>query len=231
MQDGALLPKAVVDLATGNGAGRAASPKRIRFTQTGRMRSGPNGRWMGFRAEQTIALDRCSFSWNARMGPFGVVQVEDSLDGGRGCLRVKALGVVPLMRAPAGKELDRGELMRYLAELAWAPDAILLNRTLRWETPSERCFVVSAGPADNTASVTLECDVAGHVVAVAASDRPMFANGQYRATPWFGRFFQYEHHAGYRLPFRAEVGWQIDGEHIVCWEARLLEWTAERNSD
>ena len=45
---------------------------------------------------------------------------------------VLALGFIPLVRAQHTTALQRGELMRYLAELAWAPDAILHNPHLRW---------------------------------------------------------------------------------------------------
>jgi len=41
-----------------------------------------------------------------------------------------ALGVIPVARAERSSALMRGELMRYLAELAWAPDAFLFNTTL-----------------------------------------------------------------------------------------------------
>lgn len=227
MENAASLPGAVAALAARSGAGSAVAARRVRFTQAGRMRSGPGGRWMDFRARQTVVLGENSFSWKARSGPFGVLEIEDSLDGGRGRLVVRAFGLVPLLRAPAGRDLDRGELMRYVAELAWAPDAMLLNRALRWNALSERVFAVSAGPAENAATVMLECDDAGRIVTVTAPDRPMFANGKYCATPWFGRFCEYRRHAGYCLPFRAEVGWDIGGVRVVCWEGRLLDWIAE----
>jgi hypothetical protein len=45
---------------------------------------------------------------------------------------VRALGLIPIVRAERTPALQRGQLMRYLAELAWAPDAILHNTELRW---------------------------------------------------------------------------------------------------
>jgi hypothetical protein len=45
-----------------------------------------------------------------------------------------------------------------------------------------------------------------------------------RFLPWFGHVADYRQHNGYWLPFRAEVGWKIDGERIVFWEGRLTEW-------
>jgi hypothetical protein len=53
--------------------------------------------------------------------------------GNEGRLDVLALGILPISCAEHSSALMwRVELMRYLAELAWAPDAILLNTELRW---------------------------------------------------------------------------------------------------
>ena len=42
--------------------------------------------------------------------------------------------------------------MRYLAELAWAPDAILLNAGLRWREDGPDKLAVSAGDLDRVAA-------------------------------------------------------------------------------
>jgi hypothetical protein len=43
--------------------------------------------------------------------------------------------------------------MRYLAELAWAPDAILLNAGLRWREDGPDKLAVSAGSGETTAKL------------------------------------------------------------------------------
>src|SRR5690606_17963246 len=104
--------------------------KSVALRQTGRMRNDGGSGWMSFTARQTIALNDCAFRWRARTGPLGLVSVRDSFEDGCGRLNVSALGFIPIARAAGSPDVTRGELMRYLAELAWAPAAILLNRQL-----------------------------------------------------------------------------------------------------
>ena len=49
----------------------------------------------------------------------------------RVCLEARLFGSLRLARA-AGPHVGKGELMRYLAELAWAPHAMLHNPQLSW---------------------------------------------------------------------------------------------------
>ena len=160
-----LLP-AVYELALRLGADPGRRRSAVRLGQTGRMRQLGASRWMAFRAEQPISLLRCAFNWRARTwrartGPAGLVSVCDALSEGEGRLDVRALGFFPIARASSSPALIRGELMRYLAELAWAPDAILLNAELRWREGEPDTLVVGAGSGETAAEVVLSLDDKG----------------------------------------------------------------------
>ena len=116
----------------------------ILLRQTGRLRSDSRARWMRFKARQHIAVDRCAFAWRAGVGPLGFIHVEDALDGVTPIGRVAALGMIPLARSEYSVPLLKGEVMRYLAEMPWAPDAILANSELQWEAQGEGRLAVSA---------------------------------------------------------------------------------------
>jgi hypothetical protein len=92
----------------------------------------PGARARRFTAEEELAIDRVSFVWKARfpmLGPISL-RVTDSYQDEQGLLEVR-LGGLPLQRN-RGPELARGEAFRYLAELAWAPPAVLANPSLEW---------------------------------------------------------------------------------------------------
>jgi len=90
--------------------------------QTGEMRSAPEARWRPFTAEQVISIHRPGFAWLARMQamPLLSAHVLDCYVDGEGLLEARLCGSLRLAQA-AGREVSRGELMRYLAELTWAP--------------------------------------------------------------------------------------------------------------
>lgn len=127
------LPPAVRDLAHGLGA-RGGEGGSVQLSQIGRMRQDESVPWMKFRARQIISTTSCAFEWRARTGPAGMVTVRDALVAGEGALDVRALGVIPIAHLASTPAITRGELMRYLAELALAPDIILCNAELAWRS-------------------------------------------------------------------------------------------------
>ncbi|MEO5755251.1 MAG: DUF6544 family protein [Mesorhizobium sp.] len=221
------LPAAVYDLARRLGANPEIRRTTVKLTQTGRMkqRLGATS-WMSFTATQTISTSECAFDWRARFGPFGMISVRDALKGGQGRLDVMALGIIPLARAERSSALMRGELMRYLAELAWAPDAILFNATLRWRDDGPDGLAVSAGAGETAVEVTLSLDSDGRIAGAFAPDRPRSATAPILPTPWRGRFSDYHRQGDMWLPFSGEVAWEIDGNETVYWQGQIERWEA-----
>jgi len=224
------LPPAVYDLGRRLGANLELQRSLVRLTQVGRMRQGGAARWMPFSARQTIATRECAFEWRARAGPLGMVSVCDALKDGEGRLDVLALGIVPISRAERSSALVRGELMRYLAELAWAPDAILLNTELRWREDGPDDLAVSAGTGETMAEVVLSLDSQGRIAGAFAPDRPRSATAPFLPTPWRGRFSDFRRHDDTWLPFAGEVGWEIDGVEELYWQGRMERWDTRNES-
>ena len=226
------LPAAVVDLATRLGAQSARRGSMVTLTQSGRMkRALGSDSWMPFTARQSIDAGACNFEWRARLAPFGMISVCDALDNGVGRLDVTALGFIPMARTSHTPALVRGELMRYLAELAWAPDAILANSSLRWRTEGEDKLLVGAGDSDYSVEVLLTLDDKGRIVEAFAPDRPRSSTKPILPTHWRGRFTDYRLHSGRWIPFAAEVAWEIDGKEDIYWQAKICDWTFEKQDD
>jgi hypothetical protein len=221
----ARLPAAVYDLGVRTGVMPEATESLVRLTQTGRMKprlDAPS--WMTFTATQTISTRTCDFDWLARFGPLGMISVRDALHRGEGQLDVTALGVFPMARTPHSAALVRGELMRYLAEIVWAPEAIFLNDALRWRDDGNGGLTVTGGEGATMASVTLSLDGEGRVIGVHAPDRPRTVGATTVPTPWTGRFDDYRLHHGHWIPFRGEIAWELDGVPEVYWQGEIRSW-------
>lgn len=188
------------------------------------MRSEATETFKRFTAAQAISLDRAEFSWRARTGPLGLISVEDSLHRGTPILRVTALGFLPLARPKADATMLKSERMRYLAELAWAPHALLRNTALDWSVVGDRALTVGLGSGRSRGEVELRLDEAGLIAETFAPDRPRIEDGRTVERPWHGRFDNYRSFAGVMVPTRAEVGWTVGDRLFSVWRGEILDW-------
>lgn len=58
--------------------------------------------------------------------------MRDAVEDQEAHLDIKLLKYIPVAHGASSPVLVRGELMRYLGEIALAPDAILFNPALHW---------------------------------------------------------------------------------------------------
>jgi hypothetical protein len=194
-------------------------PATVRVQQTGEMRQRPGGRAMSFRATEDFAVSRVAFSWRANfrlVGPLTLTVVDEFADG-IGQVRLSLLGI-PL-RSMKGPETNVGEAMRYLSELAWAPQAIAANRELAWREVDERTVEVASqrGP---TAVVEWEFDGAGDI-ARATGTRPFPVGKTFVPTPWGGDFSDYRSFNGTRIPTLGQAWWELPEGRFVYWRGRI----------
>lgn len=222
------LPDAVLDLAIRLGVKPQDNPPGVRLTQTGRMkRDLALDAWMAFTASQTLSARACEFDWRAKAGPLGLISARDALVADEGRFDIMAFGFIPLARAQHTTALLRGELMRYLAEIAWVPHAILHNCALRWQVIDADTLSVSAGTGETACQVLLSLNRAGQIVGAFAADRPRAATAPTLPTPWHGRFSDYRLHGDIWVPFAGEVAWEIDGKQQVYWQGKIESWATD----
>jgi hypothetical protein len=203
----------------GGGAGGAA--RGVRLRQRGRMWQRPGARPMGFEAVQEIDAARVAFRWRARfgIGPLRPLTVVDAYDGGEGYLEGRLDGV-RLFRSD-GPDVDRGEAMRYLAELAWVPQAVRANPAIAWTELGPAEAEVATPTAGGRAAVRLRFGPGGDVLGAAAPDRPRADGERAVPTPWRGTFSDHGEVGGLRVPRRAEVAWDLPEGPFTYWRAEV----------
>lgn len=216
------LPDEVRALALRLGAREGATGSTVALEQRGTMRTAPGGRPVVFTARQTIALDATGFEWRAKCGPFGAVSVIDYLRPESWGVRVRLLGLIPIARFIDSPAALKGETMRYLAELPWAPDAILRNPCLNWKVVDPHTFIVSS--RDGGDEVTLRLSPNGLVASIDASNRPRIEGDATVERPWHGAFSDYQCFDSRTVPTRAEVSWILPTGAFKTWEGEVTGW-------
>ena len=99
--------------------------------------------WKPFTSQQRVVTHRPGFVWNARIMLFAgfPVRVHDAYVAGTGILTPSILGLFSMGDVSGTGEPARGELMRWFAECAWYPTALLPSQASNgwpWTPPRRR---------------------------------------------------------------------------------------------
>lgn len=215
------LPEIMRLFALRSGA-TAGAPITVLAHQSAEMRLGPDQGFFSISATQLSGTRRPTFVWDAWGSIAGLIpmHVVDSYVAGAGVLEVRLAGSIQVARG-VGPESDKGEMMRFLSELAWNPDAILNAEGLTWRQIDERTVEVSAPTAGGVATVRHVFDEAGDIVGIEADDRPYGVEGSSIPTRWVGRFRDYAQFGRYRLPKYGEVAWVLPAGEFVYWRGQI----------
>lgn len=165
--------------------------------------------WRPFTSSQRIVTQRPGFDWDARIMvlPGVPVHVHDAYIAGAGALHGAVLGLIPVVDMKDSAELAQGELLRFLAEAAWYPTALLPSQGVRWQALGDRSARATFVDGPHSVMLTFEFHPEGPIDTVRAESRGRSAGGVTVGTPWMGRFWNHQVRAGMRVPMDSEVAW------------------------
>lgn len=189
-------------------------------------------RWVPFTSRQWVVTRRPGFVWDARMpmlpGLAGlavlavlVVHVHDAYVAGEGLLRPALLGLFPLTELRGGGDIADGELMRFFAEAAWYPTALLPSQGVRWDAVDEHSARATLVDGPITLTLTFGFDAEGLITTVRADARGRTVGGRIVPTPWEGRWSDYQWHDGLHVPMTGEVAWLLPAGAKTYWRGRI----------
>jgi hypothetical protein len=184
-----------------------APVRTLRMRHGGTFCTGPTAEAVPIRGEQLFTADPPGFHWigHIRMAPGVWIDARDMSVAGEGSMRVLLDDTVTLVDA-RGPELDQGSALRLLAEMAWYPTSLFDTRTVTW----------SAIDADHARATLRIGDREVSGVFEFGPDRLPLGMTAQRFTdkgelrPWGGVYRDWRAVSGMRVPFEAEVTWQLE---------------------
>lgn len=185
--------------------------------------------WKPFTSKQRVTTRRPGFDWNARvmMLPGVPVLVHDAYIAGAGILHGAVLGLIPVVNMANSPELARGELMRFFAEAAWYPTALLPSQGVRWEAVDDRSADATLTDGDITLKLTFRFRDDGLIDTVRAEARDRVVDGRTATAPWQCRFWNYAVRDGMRVPTEGEVTWILPEGAKPYWRGKTTALTFE----
>jgi hypothetical protein len=197
----------------------------VRHTGPFNMGEGAEDNWKPFTSDQVVVTRRPGFDWNGRvaMMPGLPVRVHDSYAAGEGVLHASLLGLFTVAAMRGTGEVAEGELMRFFAEAAWYPTALLPSQGVRWEAVDEHSAYATLDEGANTFSMLFTFNEEGLIDTVSAEARGRAVGGEIIPTPWHGRFWNYEERGGMLVPIDGEVAWLPPGGEKPYWRGHIEE--------
>jgi hypothetical protein len=196
----------------------------VRLAHEGTFNMSANAQsWKPFRSTQRVVIDRPGLVWNGCIDvlPGVPVRVHDVYLAGEGLLRASLIGLVPMAHQQDRGDLARGELMRFLAEAAWYPTALLPRDGVSWHPIDDHSARVTLTDGDLAAMLTFRFDDQGLIDTVAAESRARIAGDRVEYLAWGGRFWNYAEREGMRVPLEGEVAWITPQGQMPYWRGRL----------
>ncbi|MBM3789405.1 MAG: hypothetical protein FJW35_03535 [Acidobacteria bacterium] len=181
--------------------------------------------WKPFRSTQRVITRRPGFDWDARIAymPGLPARVHDAYVAGEGILHASLFGLVSLVNLSGTGDLAQGELMRFFAEAAWYPTALLPSQGVRWEAADDRSARGTMRDGTIQLIMLFHFDGQGLIEVVSAEARGRLVGGRAIPTPWCGRLWNYADQGGMRVPLEGEVSWILPEGPRPYWRGRILE--------
>lgn len=181
--------------------------------------------WKPFTSTQRVVTRRRGFVWDGRvqMLPGLALHVHDAYVAGEGLLHPAIAGLFTLADLrDSGGDVARGELMRFFAEAAWYPTALLPSQGVRWEAVDDMSAraTLTDGPITLTLAFRFATDT-GLVESVRAESRGRTVQGRVIPTPWEGRWSNTAERDGMRVPLTGEVAWLTAEGRKPYWRGTI----------
>lgn len=185
--------------------------------------------WKPFTSTQLVITRRPGFDWDARIAllPGLLVHVHDAYVAGEGILHAAVLGLVSMVNLRGTGDVAQGELMRFFAEAAWYPTALLPSQGVRWDALDDRSSCATLNDGDVTLTLLFRFNEAGLIDTVRAEARGRTVGSAVVPTPWQGRFWNYAMRNGMRVPLDAEVAWLLPEGAKPYWRGQITSATYE----
>jgi hypothetical protein len=198
----------------------------VSVTHSGTFNMSETGeQWKPFTSTQRVVTQRPGFDWDGRIAimPGLPVRVHDAYIAGEGLLHAALFGLVSLVNLHGTPEVAQGELMRFFAEAAWYPTALLPSQGVRWEAMDDTSAKATLKDGEITLTMLFRFNENGLIESVRAEARGRTVGGAVIPTPWEGHWSHYELRDGMRIPLEGEVAWLLPEGPKPYWRGRITD--------
>lgn len=181
-------------------------------------------KWASMKAVQYFNVEGKEFIWKARSGMFSVT---DQFIQNEGSLVVKILHFLKIAEVK-GKQMDQGEILRFLTEMIWFPPAFASDY-IQWEVIDSTTSKATILYGDKQASANFYFKSTGELVKISAK-RYRETMGSFELNDWEISKLEYKEFNDLLIPYRAEVSWKIENVILPYYKLEITDIKYNDNS-
>jgi hypothetical protein len=189
----------------------------------------PGEQWKPFTSRQRVVTRRPGFVWNARiaMVPGFAVYVHDVYVAGEGILNPAVLGLFSLADSVEPIVLAHGEFVRFFAETAWYPTALLPSQGVHWQAVDDRSATATLADGEVRVTMLVHFGEGDQIESVSVEARAAMVGKAVVMMPWEGRMSNYQMRDGMRIPITCEAAWLRPEGRAPYWRGTITSLTYE----
>lgn len=216
------LPAPVKKWLVHSGVAGREKINSVRIQQYCSMLSAPGGKWSPAESFQYFTVENPGFVWKVRLNMSAFMSVAgcDKYVNGKGSMTIKAYSLINIVNSQ-GEEIDKGSMMRYLAEMVWFPSGAL-EKYMKWEaidSVSARATMTCFG---QSVTGVFSFDEFGNVKSFDGMRYGEF-NGKYSVEPWHISCSDYRTFSGIIIPAKSEVTWKLKDGDFTWFKLEIKE--------
>ncbi len=176
-------------------------------------------------AQQFFSNNPHAFTWHAKIYiDAGIyINVFDSYVDSKGALKAKFLSLYTIVDEKDKKELNEGELQRYLAEALWYPTALLPSESLKWSAIDNNTALATLSDGETSTSLEFSFNDKGEITSIYTPKRYREKEGAYKHTPWLCDVSNYVEKEGYLIPQEGQVSWILDNNKFTDYKLKVKD--------
>ena len=223
--DLAPLPEAVRRYLRLSGAVGQPRVRDYRLRFRGRIRSGPNTRWMPFEAEQHSFADPPMRLFHMRARMYGLpVDVFHRLADGHATMRVRLFGAIPMADA-RGDVMDRSESVTLFNDMCLLAPGTLVDPGIAWQSIDPHSVRAQFTHGPHTIAAVLTFDDEGWLTNFVSDDRSRAAadGRSFTAARFSTPVRDYRRFGPLTLAAYGEARWVVPEGEFVYGEFHIAE--------
>ena len=207
------------------------SISNVKLKHEGVFRQNENQKWMPIKGEEYFSTEQPGLIWIGKIQllPFIWLTGLDEFIEGKGNFKIKLMSLLTIADSPQGKELDEGELMRWLGEAPLFPTALLPSNYLKWEEIDLNCARAVVNYAGLTVNLTFYFNERGEITKM-EGDRYRSISDSYVKERWVGYYSNYTKIENMMIPMVLEVAWNTQSGNFSYAKFNIKEILYDRFS-